>query len=89
MYALSYLAMFAIPLFGLKALRDTMPTWVAWSSAIGLAFTLFALVMTSYPFVDVVDARAYAAKILGTTVLVNSLGWVFYKSRRKVAASAP
>jgi len=89
MYAISYLAMFAIPLFGLKALRDKIPTWVACSSAIGLAFTLFALVMTSYPFVDVVNSRAYAAKILGTTLLVNGLGWTFYKSRKRTTAPAP
>ncbi len=89
MYALSYLAMFAIPLFGVKALREKIPTWVAWSSAVGLAFTVFALVMTSYPFVDVVDARAYAAKIVGTTVLVNLVGWFFYKSRAKTTATAP
>ncbi len=84
MYALSYLAMFAIPLVGVKSLRQKMPVWVAVTSAIGLGFTAFALVMTSYPFVDVVDPTAYAAKILGTTVVVNALGWLFYKSRAKV-----
>jgi hypothetical protein len=30
----------------------------------------------------VVDPRAYAAKILGTTLLSNGLGYTFYRIRR-------
>ena len=81
LYALSYLAMFAIPILGARLLRQRLPRWVAWTSGVGIAFTLFAFVMMAYPFVDVVDARAYAAKIVGTTVLVNSLGIAFYRLR--------
>jgi len=32
--------------------------------------------------VDVVDKRAYAAKILGTTLGANVVGWMFYSMRR-------
>lgn len=88
MYALSYLAMFAIPLAGIRTLRERIPRWVACTSAIGFLFTIFALCMTAYPFVDVVDARAYAAKILGTTALVNAVGWLFYRSRKKSTAAS-
>jgi hypothetical protein len=83
LYALAYLAMFAIPIVGVAALRRRLPTWVAWSSAVGFGFTVFAFALTAYPFVDVVDARAYAAKILGTTVVTNVVGWLFYRSRQK------
>jgi len=83
LYELSYLSMFAIPIVGSKALRERLPRWVAWSTGIGFLFTVFSFVMTAYPFVDVVDARAYAAKILGTTLLANAVGLAFYWGRRK------
>jgi len=82
LYALAYLAMFAVPLAGAKLLRRRLPTWVALTSAVGFAFTLFAFALTAYPFVDVVDARTYAAKILGTTLLANLVGLGFYFIRR-------
>jgi amino acid transporter len=83
LYALAYLAMFAIPIVGTKLLRRSLPAWVAWTSAIGFAFTVFAFVMTAFPYVDVVNVRAYAAKILGTTLLANIVGLSFYLTRRK------
>jgi len=83
LYALSYLAMFAIPIVGVKSLRDRLPSWVAWTTGVGFAFTVFSFVMTAFPFVDVVDARAYSAKILGTTLLANIIGVAFYRVRGK------
>jgi len=82
LYALAYLMMFAIPIVGAKALRGKFPAWVGWSSAAGFGFTVFAFVMTAFPFVEVVDVRAYAAKILGTTLLANAVGVGFYWGRR-------
>jgi amino acid transporter len=82
LYALAYLAMFAVPLVGARVLRRRLPRWVGVTSAVGFAFTLFAFALTAYPFVDVVDARAYAAKILGTTLLANLIGLGFYFTRR-------
>jgi len=84
LYELSYLAMFAIPIVGIKSLRDRLPTWVAWTTGVGFAFTIFSFIMTAFPFVDVVDARAYAAKILGTTLLANVVGLTFYWARQRV-----
>jgi amino acid transporter len=81
LYALAYLAMFAIPIVGAKVLRRRLPRWVAWTTGVGFAFTLFAFVLTAYPFVEVVDKRVYAAKILGTTALANLVGYVFYRWR--------
>jgi amino acid transporter len=81
LYALAYLAMFAIPIVGARALRRRLPRWVAWTLGVGFVFTLFSFVLTAYPFVDVVDKRAYAAKILGTTALANIVGYGFYRWR--------
>jgi amino acid transporter len=80
-YMLSYVAMFAIPLGGPQNLRRGIPVWVRLTAVSGIAFTLFCFVMTAFPFVDVVNARTYAAKILGCTLVVNLLGWAFYALR--------
>ncbi len=80
-YELSYLVMFAIPLVGAAALRQRLPRWIRWTSIMGFAATLFSFIISAYPFVDVVNPRAYAAKILGTTLISNIVGYTFYRTR--------
>ena len=84
-YEIAYLAMFAIPLFGVAGLRKSLPWWLKWISLIGFCSTLFSLMISAYPFVDVVNARVYAAKILGTTACSNLVGAFFYRIRSKTA----
>jgi amino acid transporter len=81
-YELAYLAMFAVPFAGATALRKSLPAWLKWTSLIGFCATLFSLLISAYPFVDVVNARAYAAKVLGTTIFSNLIGVSFYKLRK-------
>jgi amino acid transporter len=83
-YALAYLAMFLIPICGAKALRNSLPRWVAVVCAGGVAAILFVLVLNAYPFVDVQSPAKFAGKIGGTTVLVNAIGFAFYRARRGV-----
>jgi amino acid transporter len=87
-YEISYLAMFAIPLVGVKALRKQLPGWLRWTSFIGFCATLFSFIISAYPFVDVVNPRAYAIKILGTTLISNIIGYTFYRSRNRHAGQA-
>jgi hypothetical protein len=54
----------------------------------GLFATLFSLLISAYPFVDVVDPRVYAAKILGTTLISNIIGYTFYRVRNRRPAAA-
>jgi amino acid transporter len=82
-YSLAYLAMFAIPVFGRAALRLRFPSWVILSSVVGMVSTLFAAFVSAYPFVAVVSPAAYAAKILGTTLLANVVGYAFYRVRNR------
>jgi glutamate:GABA antiporter len=86
-YELAYLAMFAIPIVGATALRKSLPVWLKWTSLIGFCATLFSLLISAYPFVDVVNARAYAAKILGTTISSNLVAILFYRLRRSSRSS--
>ena len=80
-YELAYLAMFAIPIVGAGALRSTLPWWLRWTSLLGFCATLFSLMISTYPFIDVVNPKVYAAKILGTTIVTNLIGFAFYKLR--------
>ena len=81
-YEVAYLAMFAAPLVGKPALRRAMPRWLKATSAVGFAATCFALLISAYPFVSVVNARVYAAKILGAIVVSNAVGAGFYWLRQ-------
>jgi amino acid transporter len=82
-YELAYLAMFAIPLVGSARVRETLPWWLKWFSVAGFCSTLFSLLISAYPFVDVASPSAYAIKILGTTAVSNLVGFSFYKLKNK------
>jgi len=76
----------AVPLAGVAALRRSLPRWLRWTSAAGFVSTLFSLLISAYPFVNVVSARGYATKILVTIVLSNCLALGFYMLRTRSAA---
>ena len=87
-YGLAYLAMFLIPVCGTSVVRSRLPRSVAVICAIGVLTILFILAFNAYPFMSSVRPGRFAAKIAGTTVLVNAVGWMFYRSRRRVAAAS-
>lgn len=84
-YEVAYLAMFAVPLFGAAALRRSLPRWLKWTSVAGFLSTLFSLLISAYPFVNVVNARVYAIKILSTLVVSNLIAVGFYHLRTRTA----
>jgi amino acid transporter len=84
-YEVAYLVMFAVPLAGGAALRRSLPTWLKWTSAIGFCSTMFSLAISVYPFVRVVSAQGYAAKIIGTIVVSNLVAFGFYRARTRLA----
>ena len=87
-YELAYLAMFAIPLVGSAAVRRALPRSLRWIAAMGFGATLFSLLISAYPIVDVVDRRSFAVKILGTVVGSNVVGFGFYRLRRRARRAA-
>jgi hypothetical protein len=74
--------MFGIPMFGALALRKQLPAWLKGVGLIGFSSTLFSLLVSAYPFVDVRDPAAYAEKIVGTVVVSNGIAMGFYWARR-------
>ena len=83
LYALAYLAMFLIPLCGARAVRDKLPGWVTPVCVMGILSILFILALNAYPFVDVANRWVFAAKILGTTLATNVVGYLFYRARNR------
>ena len=86
-YEVAYLAMFAVPLAGSAVLRRALPMWLKWTSIVGFCATGFSLLISAYPFVTVVNAQAYAAKIIGTLLLSNLVGICFYKVRSRAVVA--
>jgi len=84
-YALAYLAMFAIPLIGLKLLRKKIPLWVATLCSVGVLATLANFLLNAYPFDTATAPVPFAIKILGATLLANIVGYGFYRMRNKVS----
>jgi glutamate:GABA antiporter len=85
-YEIAYLVMFAVPLAGRAALRRRLPLWLKVTSIAGGISTLFSLLISAYPFVDVVNARAYAIKIVSTVLVSNCTALGFYWVRTKFSA---
>ena len=81
LYALAYLSMFLIPVIGSPAVRQVLPRWVAVVCGLGVLTILFVLVFNAYPFLDVSSPGLFALKIAGTTLLLNGVGYLFYRAR--------
>ncbi|MEO7028149.1 MAG: APC family permease [Acidobacteriaceae bacterium] len=82
-YALAYLAMFAIPIAGMVALRERLPKWLKWVAGVGFCATVFSLLISTYPIVDVAKPKAFATKLIVTTLFSNTLGLGYLKLRSR------
>jgi amino acid transporter len=78
-YAIAYVALFALPLFGRAALRRQLPRWLKVAAAAGIASSLVALLISVYPVVDVVSRLAFAGKICAVVVVSNMAGVLIYR----------
>ena len=80
-YVVAYMVMFAIPLVGLKLLRKRIPTWAILICAVGFFSALGIFALNAYPFDGSSKLLTFATEIIGTTVLVNLIGYAFYRTR--------
>jgi len=81
-YAIVYVALFALPLFGSAALRKHLPGWLKLTAAAGLISSLVALCISAYPVVDVASRAAFAGKICAVVVISNMAGVLLYRAGR-------
>src|SRR5262249_7777871 len=77
-YALTYLVMFAIPLFGRPGAGGNSARWLKAASASGLLMTVLYVVLSVLPIVQVESRLSFAAKISGVIVVANLVGAAIY-----------
>src|SRR5690242_2469818 len=82
-YALTYLVLFAIPLFGMKALGVKAPWWLKIACASGFIVTLIYIRYSIVPITNVEDLRSFALKIIITVVVANVVGVALYVVRKQ------
>ena len=78
-YALTYLVLFAVPLFGMKAFGVRTPMWLKIACASGFIVTVIYIGFTVVPIIEVGSRITFAAKIISTVLLANIVGIVLYK----------
>lgn len=82
-YGLAYVVMFAIPLVGAKSLSRDAPIWVRVAAIFGLIVSLLAIGFTIFPIIGVSSRIAFAAKIIGVTVIANVIGALLFAAGMK------
>ncbi len=87
-YAIAYVALFAIPVFGNRRLRAALPPWLKIAAAAGMGASVISLFIAVYPVVDVVSRMAYAAKISSVVLVTNIAGVALYRAGKRALASA-
>jgi len=73
-YGMTYVAMFAIPLVGLRGVTPRPPWWVRTAALAGLLMTVLYIVLAVFPIIEVTSVRSFALKITVVVVLLNLLG---------------
>ena len=86
-YALTYLALFAIPLFGARRLGAVVPLWLRVMAASGFAVSLLYSALSVFPIIDVASWQIFAVKIISVLVAANVVGVGIYLIGERRAAS--
>jgi glutamate:GABA antiporter len=73
-YALTYVVMFAIPLFGLRSVTPRPPIWLRLASLSGLLMTVLYIVLSVFPIIKVESVSTFALKITMMIVAMNLVG---------------
>lgn len=84
-YALTYLAMFAVPLAGLKRARVQAPPWIKACAASGLLMTILYVSLSVLPIIPVGSRTVFALKITGLIVVTNLIGVALFRYGRRAA----
>ena len=75
--------MFAIPIFGARAIRSGAPIWLRIAALCGGAISLSAIFFTVYPIIDVPSPLTFAVKIIAVTGIANAVGVAIYVAGKK------
>ena len=84
-YAITYLALFAIPLFGMKAFGVRAPWWLKVACVSGFLTSVVYICFTIVPIISVTSRATFALKIIATVVLANAVGVTIYSLGKRRA----
>ncbi|MGH7669560.1 MAG: APC family permease [Gemmatimonadaceae bacterium] len=82
LYAVCYLAMFALPIVGMRGF-DRAPRWLRLAAVSGFVVTLLYIVMSVFPIIDVKSGWSFAAKIIIVVVTANLIGVAIYRAEKR------
>ncbi len=82
-YALTYVVMFAIPIFGLRNVTPRPPIWLQLASLSGLLMTVLYVVLSVFPIIKVENPSVFAMKITGVIVVMNIVGFGILKAANR------
>ena len=88
-YALTYVVMFAIPLFGLRGVSPRPPLWLRIVSTSGLLMTLLYVALAVFPIISVTSVTGFAFKIALVILVANLVGIGILVSARRSAVRHP
>jgi amino acid transporter len=83
LYALTYVVMFSIPIWGLRGITPPPPVWLKVASASGLIMTVLNIVFSVVPIIEVKSAAAFAFKISSVIVVMNLVGVAILLAARR------
>ncbi len=87
-YALTYLVMFGIPLFGLRGVQPRPPWWLRVAAGSGFLMTLLYVSLSIFPIIEVKSSSSFTLKVATVIIVSNAIGAViFLLGRRKRAAA--
>jgi hypothetical protein len=73
-YALAYVVMFSIPIFGLRGVTPRPSLLLRIASVSGLVITLLYIVLSMFPIIRVENELGFALKIATMIVVMNLVG---------------
>lgn len=77
-YGISYLILFAIPIFGVKSLRVRAPLWLKLAATVGAIVSLIYIAFTIVPIVPVESRSEFAGKIVSVSLIANLIGALIF-----------
>jgi glutamate:GABA antiporter len=86
-YALTYIVMFAVPIFGLRGVTPRPPLWLKVASWSGLLMTVLYVALSIFPIIQVASVATFALKISLVILVANAIGIGLYVSARSRASS--
>src|SRR5262245_38814791 len=78
-YAITYLVMFAIPIYGLRGVKPRPPLWLIIASGSGFLMTLLYIIVSVFPIVQVKSRASFTAKVSCVIIAANIFGAAIYR----------